>query len=279
GDGDVRNVHAQNFHEFLFHADAVHIRNFVPYLERDDEVQALFVANAFDAEHRGDVDDADAANFHVLARQFSASADDFAAVHQSDPCHVIGDQAVAALDERQHRLAFADAAFTANQHAHAEDVHHAAHLRTAWRKHGFERERRGIDEFHRDRRALKNRHARGLGAGHKFLVRAETAAENNARNFEGEKVGVTFRSFGGRERPQIIHLRVAENLHAFVGEVMRESAQHEAGTVYRRFADDALQTTFPAQQPHLQRGGVFLVELFNGDDLALHIHKLNSGPR
>ena len=60
---------------------------------------------------------------------------------------------------------------------------------------------------------------------------------------------------------------------------MRESAQHEAGTVYCRFADDALQTTFPRQQPHLQLGGVFLVELFNGDDLALYIHKLNSGPR
>ena len=204
----------------------------------------FFVANALDAEHRGDVDDADAANFHVVARQFGAGADNFAAVHQRDLRHVIGDQAVAALDERQHCLAFADAAFAANQHAHAEDVHHAAHLGAARRKHRFQRERRGIDELHRDHRALKNRHARFFGGGQKFLVRPKTAAENKARNFEGEKVGVTLQSFGGRERPQIIHLGVAENLHPFVGEVVRESAQRQAGPVDRRLADDALQPAF-----------------------------------
>ena len=80
--------------------------------------------------------------------------------------------------------------------------------------------------------------------GQKFLVRAETAAENDARDFEGEEMGVTFRAFGGRERPQIIHLRVAENLHPFVGEVVRESAQRQAGPVDRRLADDALQSAF-----------------------------------
>jgi hypothetical protein len=80
-------------------------------LERDDEIEAFFLADGLDAEHLRDVDDADAAHFHVVARQFGAGAEHVAAVHQHGLHHIVGHEAVTAFDQRQHGLAFADAAF------------------------------------------------------------------------------------------------------------------------------------------------------------------------
>jgi len=60
---------------------------------------------------------------------------------------------------------------------------------------------------------------------------------------------------------------------------VRKSAQGQAGPVDGRLADDAFQSAFAADEPHLQRGFVFLVELLDRDDLVLHIYRLNSGPR
>src|SRR6185437_451540 len=119
GNRDVRDVHAKDFDVFLFHADPVHVRDFVPSFQGDDEVDAFFAADAFDAEHGGDVDDADAAHFHVVARQLGAGADDFAAIHERDFGDVVGHQTVAAFNQREDAFAFADAAFAADDDANA----------------------------------------------------------------------------------------------------------------------------------------------------------------
>ena len=126
----------------------------------------------------------------MVARQFGAGAKHFAPVHQRGFHHVVGHQAVAALDQRQHGLAFADAAFAADDHAHAEDVHHAAQFRAARGKHHFQRQRGHVDEFHRHQRRLENRHARLRRRREKFLVRLQTAAENDARDFVGKQIRV-----------------------------------------------------------------------------------------
>src|SRR5215475_2996495 len=72
GDGDVRNVDAKDLNVFLFHAEAIHVSDFVPGFEGDDEVDFFVLADAFDAEHGGNVDDADATNFHVIAGNLGA---------------------------------------------------------------------------------------------------------------------------------------------------------------------------------------------------------------
>ena len=67
-----------------------------------------------------------------------------------------------------------------------------------------------------------------------------------------------------------MHLRVADGLDAFEGEVAREPAQREAGAVDRRHADDALEVARLREQLHLQRPGVFLEKLFDRDGWAFH---------
>src|SRR5208282_709924 len=270
GNDDVRNIHAQNLHEFLFHADTVHVPDIVPRLEGDDQVEVFVLANAFDAKHGGDVDNADAAHFHVITGEFRAGANHVVAVHEHDLDDVISDKAVTAFDKREDGFAFADAALAADDDAHAEDVHHAAQFGAARREHGFELQRRGIDEFHRHQRALEDRHLRLLRRLQKFCIGTETAAEDDARDFVGEQIGITRLPLLFQEGTQVIHLRVAHDLHTLVGEVLREPAQREAGPVHGRLADDALQTRRAGDELHLQHVGVFLVKLINGDGFVLH---------
>ena len=79
----------------------------------------LFLADGFDPKHGSDVDDTDAAHFHVVAGDLGAGAHDFPAIHQRDLRHIIGHETVAAFDQRQHALALADAALAANDDADA----------------------------------------------------------------------------------------------------------------------------------------------------------------
>src|ERR1039458_6224704 len=152
GDDDVGDFHAENFDVFLLQAQAVNVGDFIPGFQGDDQVHAFFGANAADAEHGGDVDDADAADFHVGAGQLGAGAHDVAAVNQGDAGDVVGNEAVAALDEGEDALAFADAAFAADDGADAEDVHHAADFGAARGEEHFEGEGGHVDEFHGDQR-------------------------------------------------------------------------------------------------------------------------------
>ena len=166
----------------------------------------------------------------------------FAAVHQRDLDHVVGHEAVAALDEGQDGLAFADAAFAADDDAHAEDVHHAAHFGAARREHHFQRQRGQLMNFIVTSGRLENRHVRVCSAAvRNSLSGLQTAAEDDARDFVGEQIGVTRLALLWSRATQIIHLRVAHDLHAFVGEILREAAQRQAGAVDGRLADDALE--------------------------------------
>src|SRR5262249_34554660 len=120
-DGDVRDIDLENLHIFLFHTEPLDVADFSPKLQRHNQIDALSQPNALDAEHGGHVDDADTAHFHVIASDLSAGSHDLAAIEQRHLGHVVRDETVAALDQGQHALAFADAAFAFDDHAHPED--------------------------------------------------------------------------------------------------------------------------------------------------------------
>ena len=78
-----------------------------------------------DAEQILDVDDAEPAQLHVVARQLRTGADEDRFRSAPDLDGVVGDQAMAADDQIERALALADAALPDDQHAEAEDVHAA----------------------------------------------------------------------------------------------------------------------------------------------------------
>src|SRR5688500_13642752 len=71
---DMWDVDAEDLYMFFLHSEAVDVGDFVPGFEGDNKVDAFFEADRFDAEHGGDVDDADTADFHVVACNFGAGA-------------------------------------------------------------------------------------------------------------------------------------------------------------------------------------------------------------
>lgn len=268
----MRDVDAENFDELFFHAEAIDVFDFVPNMEADDEVDAFFAANAFDAEHGGDVDDADAANFHVVAGEFSAGADDFAAVDESDAGDVVADEAVAAFDERENAFAFADAAFAFDDDTDAEDIDHAAHFARARGEHEFEREGGEIDEAHGDVRRGEDGNVSFFSAMEELTIGLEISAENNARNFVAEKIGVALGTFGGREGLEIVTLGVAHDLDSFAGEVAFETSESKAGAVDGGFANDSTEAFGARDEIQAERAGMFGIKAFNRDDVALHGH-------
>lgn len=81
-----------------------------------------FATHRTDAEDRSDVDDADATALHVTAVQVLGGALQFAVADERHDDVVVGDERVAALDQRQGAFALADAGGAAEQHADALDV-------------------------------------------------------------------------------------------------------------------------------------------------------------
>src|SRR5581483_4270337 len=270
GNGDMGDVHVENLHIFVVHADAIHVGNLVPEFEGNDEVDLFFLADAFDAEHGGDIDDADAADLHVVAGQLRAGADDLAAIDQGHLGDVVGHEAVAALDQGEHAFAFADAALAADDNADAEDVHHAAHLGAMRGEHHFKRQRGEIDELHGDERALEDGDVCLLGDFQHQPVRVLVPAVDDAGDFVGAKSGVAALAFLGREGCQVKGRGVADDLHALVGEITGEAGEDEARPVHGGFANDALEAAGAGEEFQFQRAGLFRVKAFNCDDVPLH---------
>ncbi len=71
---------------------------------------------------RRNVDQPDAANLHVVPLQLVPAADEDVAAAPARDDQIVGDEAVAALDEVEHALRLADAALADEQEPDAEHV-------------------------------------------------------------------------------------------------------------------------------------------------------------
>ena len=123
---DERHLHAEQLVDVLVEPEAVVLARRIPALELDDELHALRRPRRRDAEQIADVDHAEAAHLHVVARQLRAGADHLGLAAPPHLHRVVGDQPMAAHDQIERALALADAAVADDQHAQAEDVHQHA---------------------------------------------------------------------------------------------------------------------------------------------------------
>ena len=67
GDGDMGDEDIENFEIFLVQTDPIDFFEFLPIFESDDQVESFFCANATDSKDGHDIDDAEAADLHVMA--------------------------------------------------------------------------------------------------------------------------------------------------------------------------------------------------------------------
>ena len=93
---ELGDPHAEDLGRELLGADAVVHLVGVPFLEAADELDLLLVPDRADAEEVGDVDDAQAADLHVVADHLvGALAHEDRAVDAADVHDVVGDEPVA----------------------------------------------------------------------------------------------------------------------------------------------------------------------------------------
>ena len=169
-------------------AEAIVLALRIPALELHDQLDALRRAGRGDAEQIAEVDQAEAADFHVMARQLRTAADDDRRGAPPDLDRVVGDEPMAAHDEVERAFALADAALPHHQHAEAEDVEEHAVDDLADGEAILEQRRELAD---RGRRA----DARASAAARRLVSasidqvgrRLEAAGDEDARHLGGER--------------------------------------------------------------------------------------------
>src|SRR5215213_7060039 len=122
GQDEVRDGDTQDVHRPLFEAEPVNLGRVHPALQPDVQPQLLRAADGRDAEQLADVEDAEAANLHVLAQQVGRAAHEQARPAAAYHDEVVGDQLVAAHDEVERALRFAHAGLALDEHAESVEV-------------------------------------------------------------------------------------------------------------------------------------------------------------
>ena len=174
----------------LLKAQAVEVLVLAPLLELDHEVDILAVADARYAEQGLHIDDSDAAKLDQVLRDLGSGSDQRLLTDLSDLHDVVRDQTVAALDQLQRHLRFADAALARDQDANAVDVDQDAVDRDAGRKAHIQ----PADELRHEVTGRALGHQKGHPVLHRVpaesLIRLQLAAKDHAGDVQREEPSV-----------------------------------------------------------------------------------------
>src|SRR5437879_68825 len=110
----MRQLDSEDRVRLALEADAIHLFHLVPVHQRDDQIQIFFGPDTGDTEDRRDIDDAQAADLHVVARRLGRGSHQLTAFEEANARDVIADKAVAALQQCQYAFALADATLSTN---------------------------------------------------------------------------------------------------------------------------------------------------------------------
>src|SRR5271156_4759838 len=206
-DRDMWNLDLQDFVVVLLQADPVDFRYLVPVLKCNDHVKALLETDAAHTINTRDVNDAEAAHFHVEPGKVGGGADELAAFEGTNLGHVVGDEAVTAFHQREDALAFADAAGAADEDADAHDVDHAAVLGGGGGKIELETNGGGVEQPHGGQGRLEDGDVLVLRLLEDDARRVDVAGEDQARDAVLEEFAQALAADRFGERLEI--LRVA----------------------------------------------------------------------
>ena len=182
------SAHVEDDGLLLREAGAVGVLGGVPRLELHDDLDALLLPHRARAEERRDVDEPDAADFHVMRRELVTAADEDVVAAAGHLHHVVRDEAVASLDQVEHALALPDSRPADEEQPDAVHVRERAVQRGARRERLFDDRLDPPVEFRRLELAAEHRHAPGAGEleqlGRNLLpLRDEDAGQLEAEEF------------------------------------------------------------------------------------------------
>src|SRR5881628_3296062 len=208
---------------------AVVLARRVPVLELHHHFDPLLLAHGTDAEQRADVDQADTADFHVMARQLVPATDQHVVPLSRDVHQVVRNEAMAALHEIEHALALADTGAAQKQEAHPEYVGEGGVHRGAGRERVVQKRLEPSVELGRLELGADHRHALGPRQLDQLGGRLLAFGNDDTRQVEPEEGLERPAPLGRPQRVEISDLGFAQDVDALRGEPLGIARQHEAG--------------------------------------------------
>src|SRR5215831_15642706 len=243
----------------------------MPLLPLDDDLDALLLAHGANAEDRRDVDETDATNFHVMALQLVAFPDEDVAAAPACDHQIVGDEAVAPLDEIEHAFRFADAAAPDEQQSDAEDVRQRSVKIRRRRELILEPELDPGIELVRLEAAGDDGDARGGRDVDQILTGPLALRDEDAGNGIREKRREMLPAHLTVDRPEIRDLGLPQYLKAPGGKPSDVARKHQPGARDVRILDDAIEPVGALDVLELQRAAHPLHE--GADSQARHAHE------
>ena len=128
--------------------------------------------------------------------------------------HVVGDEAVPAIDEVERAFALADAAVAEEKHADAIDVEEAGVQRDFRRHRLFEKVRRSSDGDRGERRGREERDGALLALLFELIEWRDALRDYETRHVERGDIAHALLAKPRRKTLQIFRLRLADDLDA-----------------------------------------------------------------
>ena len=249
-----RQLDVEQLGALLIESGAVVFARVVPVLELHHDFDALLLAHGANAEQRVDVDQADAADFHVMPGNLMPAANQHVVAAARDVDHVVRHQAMPALDQVEHTFALPDPGASSEQEAHAKDVGERA-------VHGRARGESVVEKRLQPPVEFRRLEARA-NDGDALLSRQYQQFFRSLLAFRDDDAGELIRQnrfdrFAARlriERSQVRDLGLAEDVNP-VGaqEARRVAGEHKARARGLRGPDLPLEPHFRRQHLQLQR--------------------------
>src|SRR5690625_746660 len=121
---DERQRDVKDFMRFVGHPQPRVLLAIIPDVHVDNHLDALLIADSAHAEHRPDIHEAEAADFHEMLDEVRARAHDHFLFHARGHYHVVRHQPVTSFDEIERHPALADTRLSRQRKADSVHIHH-----------------------------------------------------------------------------------------------------------------------------------------------------------
>ena len=240
----------------------------LPSFELDDELDALRRARRRHTKKILDVDEAESADLHVVARQLRAAPEHERLRPAPDLDGIIGDESMAADDEIQRALALADAAFADDEYAQAKHVHQDAVDDAARREIGVEDRRQPRHRLWGCGPRSEEWHARAVSLDRQFLRRSEAVGDEEARKVVTQHASHCGRPLGAVERLEIPDLAFAEDEDASAAQIGVEAREREPCFLRVGDRDVTAKAVGSGEELEIERAGIGQIAQNGGDRYA-----------
>ena len=252
-DGDARDLDAEDRRRLGLEAGPLDRHPFLPLLQHDHDLDALLLAHGADAEERLHVDQADPADFHVMAREFVAAADQDVGSPPRHLHHVVRHEPVPPLHEVEHAFALADARAPDEEEADAIDVGQRS-VQCGPRREGFLHQRldAAIELGGLEPRA---QHRYRALAGHlqQFGGHLESLGHEEAGEVEGEEAFEPLPALGVRHRLQVGDFRLTQDVEALRRKPARVAGKRKSRTRHFGIRDLPVEAYLAGEHLQLER--------------------------